>query len=178
MLTRQFTNDPEQPGFGYTFWEDRSLGVPAFSHGGSMTGYGAFLYLIPQHRIGVFIAFNQESTSLSTAAVSRLVAELFPGAGKPALRPRYTGPDDAERFAGTYASSIHNHRDPTRGWRRIPMQVTVNDSGQLVFQRQTATRVGPAMFQMADGVLVTFRQDALRRITHMFVNQAVFERIE
>jgi CubicO group peptidase (beta-lactamase class C family) len=176
MLTRQFANDPELPGFGYTFWEDRSFAVPGWSHGGSMEGFGAFIYVIPQHRIGVFIAFNQESSTLSTAALSTLITALYPAARSP-LRPRYTGADDAARFAGKYASSIHNHREPTRGWQRVPIDVTVNDSGQLVFQRQRANRVGPAMFQMPDGVLVKFRQDERGRITHMFVNQMVFERI-
>jgi sorbitol-specific phosphotransferase system component IIA len=55
--------------------------------------------------------------------------------------------------------------------------VTVNDSGQVVFERQAATRVGPLVFQRQDGVLVTFRENARKEITHMFVNQASFERI-
>jgi CubicO group peptidase (beta-lactamase class C family) len=178
MLTPQFTNHPEQPGYGYTFWEDRSFGIPAFSHGGSMTGYGAFLYVIPEHRFGVFIAYNQESSVLGHAVVSKLVTALFPGSGTaPRLRSPYPADADIGRFAGSYASTLHNHRNPDRGWRRRPFDVTVNDSGQVVFEGQSATRVGPLVFQRPDGVLVTFRENARKEITHMFVNQASFERI-
>lgn len=178
MLTRQFSNDPEQPGYGYTFWEDRSFGVPAFSHGGSMTGYGALLYLIPEHRIGVFVAYNQESSKLGTAVVSALITAIFPGsAALPALRAAYTANADIARFAGAYANTMHNHRNPDLGWRRRPFDVTVTDSGQLVFDRQLATRVGPLTFQRPDGVVVTFRESASGEITHMFVNQDAFERL-
>jgi hypothetical protein len=55
--------------------------------------------------------------------------------------------------------------------------VTVNDSGQVVFNQQPARRVGPLAFQRADGILVSFRENARKEITHMFVNQAAFERL-
>lgn len=178
LLTRQAGNDPEQPGFGYTFWEDRSFGPSAFSHGGSMTGYGALLYLIPEHRLGVFVAYNQESSTLGTAVVSTLVASLFPGSkGSPALRTAHAENADIARFVGRYANAMHNHRDLDRGWRRRPFDVTVNDSGQIIFDNRPATRVGPLAFQRPDGVLVTFREGANKEITHMFVNQDAFERV-
>lgn len=179
MLTRQYGNDPEQPGYGYTFWEDRSFGIPAFSHGGSMTGYGALLYLVPQHQLGVFIAYNQESSELGTAVVSALVKSLFPAsAARPALRDTAAANTGAARFAGEYANAIFNHRNPDQGWRRRPFRVAENGSGQLVFEGQVATRVGPLAFQRPDGVLVTFSENSRGDITHMFVNQAVFERLK
>jgi CubicO group peptidase (beta-lactamase class C family) len=178
MLMRQSSNDPEQPGYGLTFWEDWSFGIPAFSHGGSMTGFGSFLYLVPEHQIGVFIAYNQESATLANAAVSTLVKALFPeSAQSPKFRAGYDGDADLARFAGTYANAIHNHQDPARGWRRRPFEVEVSDSGEVVFERVAARRVGPLAFQRPDGILVTFREDAQHRITHMFVGQTVFERI-
>ena len=143
-----------------------------------MTGYGALLYLIPEHRIGVFVAYNQESSTLGTAVVSAIIASLFPrSAASPALRAAYGADDDIERFRGVYANAIHNHRNPELGWRRRPFDVTLNESGQIVFQNQQATRVGPLAFQRQDGVLVTFRENAGKEITHMFVHQDAFERI-
>lgn len=178
MLTRQFTNDPQQPGFGFIFWEDRSFGVPAFSHGGSMTGFGALLYVIPEQRFGVFIACNQETGDLANAAVSKLVTSLFPKTQIAAAPLARFAAADAARFAGQYANAMHNHADPTRGWRRSPFDVTVNESGDLVFNGEPATRVGPLAFQRKDGVLITFRENAAKAITHMFVAQAAFERIK
>ncbi|MGE3527228.1 MAG: serine hydrolase domain-containing protein, partial [Gemmatimonadales bacterium] len=178
MLTRQYTNDPDQPGYGLTFWENWSYGVPAFSHAGSMTGYGAFLYLVPEHHLGIFLAYNQESGVLPNAVLSRLMGALFPGSPQPpALRPRITGGIDLARFAGHYANSIYNHGNPTQGWRRRPVDLTVNEDGALVFQGAPAYRVGPLTFQRDDGVLLTFREDAQGRIQFLFVNQAVYEKL-
>jgi CubicO group peptidase (beta-lactamase class C family) len=178
MLTRQFGNDPGQPGFGFTFWENWSFGIPAFSHGGSMSGFGSLLYLVPEHRFGVFIAYNQESADLANAALTALVAALFPeSTAPPVLLPQFTADADLARFAGTYADAVHNHRNPDQGWRRRPFDVAVSDSGEVVFDRLAARRVGPLTFQRPNGVLVTFRENARQEITHMFVGQAVFERI-
>lgn len=178
MLTRQFTNDPEQPGFGITFWENRQFGVPAFSHGGSMTGFGALLYLIPAQNFGVFIAYNQESETLANAVVSLLVSALIPGSGaNPLSRAPLAVISEVERFAGSYADAVYNHRNPYEGWWRRTVAVSVDDAGQLVFQQRSATQVGTMAFQRPYGSLLTFREDAQGQITHMFLNQTVYERI-
>lgn len=178
LLTRQFSNDPAQPGYGFTFWENRSFGIPAFSHGGSMTGFGALLYIAPEYRLGVFIAYNQESDTLANAAVSKLVSTLVPESStRRVLREPVLADSQVARVAGTYADAIHNHRNPDQGWRRRAFAVSVNDSGQLVFQGTAARRVGTMAFQRPDGSLITFRENAKGEITHLFVNQAVYERI-
>jgi CubicO group peptidase (beta-lactamase class C family) len=178
MLTQQFTNHPDQPGYGFTLFEDISYGIPAFSHGGSMTGFGAFLYLVPEHRLGVFIASNQESGSLAHVAIARLIGAVFPEqAQRPALRERLPGRADVSRFAGRYANSMYHHTDPTRGWRIQPFDLTVDAEGRLVFDGAPAFPVGPLTFQRDDGVLLTFRENSRGEITHFFVNQTVYERL-
>ncbi len=178
MLTRQYTNHPEQPGYGYTFFEDRSFGVPGWSHGGSMTGYGSFLWLAPEHDLGVFIAYNQESDRLASVVLSRLVAALFPDRrAEPELRARWTGPLALERFAGRYANSMHNHTNPTVGWRRRPFEIEVTADGGIVFQGAPAYPVGPLSFQREDGQLLTFEEDGTGAVRYLFVNQTVYERL-
>lgn len=179
MLTRQWTNHPEQPGYGYTFWEDRSYGIPAFSHGGSMAGFGSFLYLIPEHDLGVFIAWNQESGSLANAVLTGLVDALFPGrAESPALRPRLDRRVDLSRFTGTYANSMHHHTNPDEGWRRQELELEADEAGRLVFGGEPAFPVGPLAFQRDDGLLITFREDEGGEILYMFVNQTVYEKLD
>lgn len=179
MLTRQWTNDPSQPGYGYVFWEDRSFGIPAFSHGGSMTGYGAFLYLVPEHDLGVFIAFNQESGSLPVAVLSGLMDALFPARpDAPELRPRLDDPVDLSRFTGTYANSMYHHTNPDEGWRRQPFELGTDGGGHLLFGGEPAYRVGPLAFQRDDGLLITFREGERGHIVYMFVNQSVFEKLD
>ena len=179
MLTRQWTNHPDQPGYGYTFWEDRSYGIPAFSHGGSMEGYGSLLYLVPEHDLGVFIAYNQESGSLPNVVLTGLVDALFPGRPDgPELRPRLTEAVDVSRFTGTYANSMHHHTNPAEGWRRQPFELEVDAEGRLVFQGEPAFPVGPLAFQRDDGLLITFRENERGEIVYMFVNQTVYEKLD
>ena len=179
MLSRQWTNHPDQPGYGYAFWEDRSYGIPAFSHGGSMEGYGSFLYLVPEYDLGVFIAYNQESGSLPNVVLTGLVDALFPGRPDgPRLHPRLTERLDVSRFTGTYANSMHHHTNPEEGWRRQPFELEADAEGRLVFQGEPAFPVGPLAFQREDGLLITFREDERGEIAYMFVNQTVYEKLD
>ena len=178
MMTRQFTNHPDQPGFSFTMFEDRSYAVPGFSHGGSMAGFGTFLFLVPEHRLGVFVATNQESGTMATVALTALMKALFPGAMTSAqlLMRLENGPDPA-RFAGRYANSMHHHTNPETGWRRQVIELAKDSSGRLMFGGAPAYPVGQLAFQRDDGVLLTFRVDGRGEITHFFVNQTVYERL-
>ncbi len=177
MLTQQHTNHPDHPGYGLTFIEDPSHGVPAFGHGGSMTGFGAYLYLVPELELGIYLSYNQESGVLPEAAISRLIAVLAPGrSSTPELRPRYEQAVDLSRFAGTYANNMHHHTDPSTGWRRRPLMVETNDLG-VVFKGKQAYPVGPLDFQRDDGVLLSFRENSRGEITYLLINQTAYERI-
>jgi len=178
MLSRQFTNHPDHQGFSFTLFEDLSYGVPAFSHGGSMAGFGVFLYLVPEHRLGIFVASNQESGAVANAVLRTLTDSLFPGHPPArAQRPRVALESGAGRFAGRYANSMYHHGDPTRGWKMQPIELTVDGRGRLTFDGAPAFPVGALTFQREDGVLLTFRENAAGAITHFFVNQTVYERV-
>lgn len=179
MLRRQFGNDPRIPGFGFTFWEDRTFGVEAFSHGGSMTGYGCLLYLVPQHDVGVFVAYNQESDRLGNAAIEALVRSFLPGARSGAeVLPTLQGPVDVSPFAGTYAESTYNHTRPELGgWRKRPFVIIAGGDGNLHLGDQTLRPVDRLVFQGEDGPLLVFREDTDGRVTHLLVRQKVYERL-
>lgn len=179
MLHRQFGNDPRLPGFGLTFWEDRTFGIEAFSHGGSMTGYGCFLYLVPDHDLGVFVAYNQESDRLGNAAIDTLVRSFLPDArSDPEALPTLEGPVDASPFAGTYAESTYNHTRPELGgWRMRPFAITADEGGNLHLGDRTLRPVDRLVFQREDGRLFVFREDTDGRVTHLLVRQKVYERL-
>lgn len=178
MLSRQFTNHPDQPGYGFTFFEDRSLGVPGFSHGGSMTGYASFLFLVPEHRLGIFVATNQESSAITQPLSAALIDAFFPGHGPATpMRPRLTGRVDVSKFVGRYANSMYHHTDTTTGWRPRPFELRADSLGRLVLDGQPAFPVGPLTFQRDDGVLLTFRENARGQVSYLFINQSVFERL-
>ncbi len=179
MLSRQYGNHPELPGYGLTFWEDTAYGVDAFSHGGSMTGFGSYLYLVPAENLGVFVAFSQESGRLADQVISRLVATaLKDKVRKPEIRPRFSGGIELSRFTGSYADNMYNHSNPGQGWRRRPFELEADGKGNLVFNQRPAHPVAPLIFQRDDGLLLVFRENAVGEITHLLVRQTVYERLD
>ena len=177
MLTQQHTNHPDHPGYGLTFFEDRSHGVPSFGHGGSMEGFGAYLHLVPEFDLGIYLSYNQESGVLPDAVLTRLMAELFPDRSSGhELRPRVEKPSDLARFAGTYANNMYHHTNPMTGWVPRPQEIKANDQG-IVFKDKLAYQVGALDFQRDDGVLLSFREDAQGEISYLFINQTAFERL-
>lgn len=178
MLSRQFTNDPDQPGYGYLFFEDEWNGITTFSHGGSMEGFGAMLYLVPEYDLGIFIACNQESSAVIDPVIERLLGALFPTAHPKPLRHRYRGDIDLSRFTGTYANNMYHHGDPDTGWKRRPFELEATDEGALMFDGAPAWPVGPLTFQREDGLLLSFRENDEGEIAYLFVKQAAYEKLE
>lgn len=178
MLSRQHTNHPEQPGYGYALFENDWNGITTFSHGGSMTGYATMLYLVPEYDIGIFIACNQESSAVIDPVLAGLLGALFPDARPPVLRDRYEGRLDLSRFTGTYANNVYHHGDPDTGWKWQPFELEATGEGALMFDGKAAWPVGPLTFQRDDGLLLSFQANEAGRITHLFVRQAVYEKLD
>ena len=174
MMTRQFTNHPDQPGYGLTLFEDPNYGVPAFSHGGSMTGFACFLYLVPEERLGMFVAYNQESGQLGGLAMEAVVDHyLSERKHKPGPKPRVDGVA-LDRFVGEYANNGYNHSQAERGgWRRRPFTIAKGEGGALMFQGRACFAVGELAFQSDDGLLLTFLADGDGAVTHLVVQQTV-----
>ena len=143
-----------------------------------MAGYGSFLFLVPQHRLGIFVATNQESGAVAQPLISALVDALLPGHGAAnPIRPRLNHRMDVTKFVGRYANSMYHHTNPSTGWTPRPFDLRADSLGRLVFDGQPAFPVGPLAFQRDDGVLLTFRENARGQVTYLFVNQSVFERL-
>lgn len=180
MMQQQYTNHPLLPGYGYGFWENSDYGISAFSHGGSMTGFGSMFYLIPEHKIGVYICYNQEASNLSEVVLSTFVGHVFPEIlEKNQLRkPRLKSKLNLERYMGTYANNMYNHSKPElRGWRKRPFELKADENGQLLFGQKPYYPVEQLVFQRNDGLILVFRENENGEITHLFVKQTVYEKL-
>lgn len=177
MKQRQFSNHPDLPGYTYLMFEDRDYGVEAVSHGGSMTGYAALMYLIPDRGLGIFIALNRESGAFIRGVMEPLMERITGGRPAPALRKPVPAPGLAA-YAGVYASSMHNHTRPeSGGWERHPF-VLQSEDGRLIVEGRDLVPVGEDLFQRGDGRLVAFRRDQAGKISHMFIRQETYERLD
>jgi CubicO group peptidase (beta-lactamase class C family) len=184
---RQFGNHPCLPGFTWLLWEDTTYGINALSHGGSMTGFACFMYLLPANEIGIFVAVNREDGSMVHAILSPLVEMLLrTGAVDASLEESFTrAPErqpsvrvDVPRFLGMYADSGYNHSRPQNGgWSKDPFEVIADAHGRLMFGGLPCEPLQPLLFERKDGLLIAFRENEKGEITHMLVRQSVYEKL-
>lgn len=178
MHRTHFRNDPRLLGFAYGFFEQQLRGHRALQHSGSMDGYWAGMWLWPEHRMGLFLAYNREVGSLEQRVVRRLAARTLPALdaldteGTPWTRPRVRG--DLTRFAGRYRSDVWCHScTGERGYVPRAFDVEVADDSTISFWGGEWAQVEPLHFRVMNGQLeygelyVAFRADATGRITHL-----------
>jgi CubicO group peptidase (beta-lactamase class C family) len=119
MQSRQFAQHPAVSGFGYGFWEDRHVSPRAVLHNGGGKGYKALIYLIPERRVGVFLAYNladqHEDGELVDAFISQFRAAFVP-------RSEPTSPSPPTQFAPSAVDAIVGHYRYVRRARHGPEQ--------------------------------------------------------
>jgi CubicO group peptidase (beta-lactamase class C family) len=102
MQRQQFTHHPRLAGRGYGFHERFENGQRVIAHAGGLRGFGSYLFLLPRHRLGVFIAYNRVEEKFHEEFVKRFLDRYFP-VGAPA-NPSPDRRGDTARFTGSYRS--------------------------------------------------------------------------
>lgn len=105
MHQQHFTHHPKLPGTAYGFHERFENNLRMIGHAGSMPGYSSSLTLIPEKNIGIFTAFNNRSSNLPDAVLTRFFDRYFP-------TPEQTSAEvsiniDLQRYTGTYQDLEH-----------------------------------------------------------------------
>lgn len=150
-------------------------------------GYSALLTLIPQKRIGIFVACNTEAgaSGLAEAVKTAFFDTYFPSTVKPTLpaTPNPT-PSSLLMFAGKYRSIIYCHTCvPRAEYEPRPFEVKVTDDGMLSFLNGKWKQIGPMLFILADGprmgkVLFGFKRNSKGELAYMFYDSFhVFEKV-
>lgn len=178
MLSQHHTNHPVIPGWTYGLQESRKInGEGGLEHGGSMDdGFSSFMYLMPQHRIGIFMAGTIESTNIYDIVKESFVKQYFPVKEKSAVNP---GKEDLkkklDRFEGSYRWDpyCHSCKDSSAYYAQS-VKITATNEGMLSFWGGKWIQVSPLLFQLVDGplagqVYVAFREDINGKITHFFL---------
>jgi CubicO group peptidase (beta-lactamase class C family) len=143
-------------GYGVNVGEWR--GLQSVSHGGSRSGYGSFIRMVPARRCGVVVLANRTGVSLTRTADAAIEAALklppAPAAPGPTGVPMSAA--DLTRFVGTYS----------QGSRQITI---VSKDGKLLLQ-QGAREVAMVKFgdlEFAAGTRYVFVADASGAITFL-----------
>lgn len=179
MLSQQFSNHPDLPGYGFGFFTERRGDLRIAHHGGNMEGYISLLLLLPDEKVGLFVAANREDGRLPEGAKQWLLQTFYPEAVETTKAPPRPADVDVSRFTGKWISTLRCHGCSARDsfhWRADPIDVTDDGAGNLRIRDALAEPVDRLVFQREDGPLVAFREDASGRVSHMFIRQSVYER--
>lgn len=181
----QFTNYPGFPGFAYGFWEDLRNGQRAIHHGGDMLGFTTEMYLLPQHNLGFFVAYNRNQeagggpANLRDLLTEKLMNQWFPQEERE-KEASVTVPlkIDTTVFEGKYANNLYCHTCfDGQGWGWRLTSLKSGGPGVLIGSRRWLA-VGPLLFQEENGSQrIAFRAGKFGQITHLIVGNTVHEKL-
>lgn len=183
MHQRQATNHPMLRGRAYSFSEWLENNQRAIWHDGGMPGVNSRLFLLPEHNLGFFIAWNNNAGQLKLQFTSKFLDRYFPDETVPT--PPQPSPDfaaDTARYTGYYHDnrcSRHTLEKTVTLFEQIPIRA--NPSGALDYGTSGQWQlmpVEPLLFQWSDGDgYVAFREDPRDHITHMFIGTGSYEKV-
>lgn len=186
MHARHFANDPRLIGFTYGFFESRRNNVRAIYHGGSMDGFSALMYLLPEQRIGIFIAANRETSGLQDRVKDEFLDHYFPVKDtSDKTQPGSQLAERLERFAGRYRNDVYCHScaEGNRGYVPSAFEIKVNDDGTISFWGARWRQVEPLVFRLVGGqldtgeVIVVFRENQKGEIEFMLNGTVAHEKL-
>ena len=184
MHRRQFSQHPRIAGIGLGFWERFQHGERGLWHDGDAAGFASLLYLVPERRIGYFLAFNSRSGNRARREILAALLDRdlppFPRHVPPAVdtRPeRFTS-----RFAGTYVDARHGHRTMERlaALARFT-SITASGAGELRHEGARYVTLEPGLFEREDGDgRLAFGTDPAGHVTQLFEARSIartYERV-
>jgi CubicO group peptidase (beta-lactamase class C family) len=178
MQAPQLTMHPRLPGFGLGWQESDANGEHVVEHGGDVAGFATLMTLLPERRVGLFVASHREGSDLRYRLRRAMLDRFFPRLTLAPVVPLHHDADRAARYAGHYraATVCHSCASP------MPVNevdVVANHDGTLSFRDASWVEVAPAFFRTVDGSRrLGFRTDAKGRVTHLTAGSfQVMERV-
>jgi CubicO group peptidase (beta-lactamase class C family) len=187
MQRRHFTNDPRLSGVAYGFFEEIRQRRRVLWHNGGWFGFASQLLLLPDERIGLFIAENSLEPGLYLEVTKRFLRNYFPVAeeAEPPLVP-FPAQNEVGRFVGHYRHAHYARRTLEKiGTFLDQAEVIDNRDGTFTFASprdpEEASRwrpVGPLLFErIGEEERIAFREDDRGRVTHLLVGPSLFEKL-
>ncbi len=110
MVAPATTSVPALNRMALGFYQQRVNDVVAIGHGGDLGNFHSYVWLIPEHNVGVFVSVNSAGTHLAPYALRRALFEqfvdrYFPAADRAPLQELATASEHARLLVGSYFSS-------------------------------------------------------------------------
>jgi CubicO group peptidase (beta-lactamase class C family) len=197
MQQQHYTDHPKLPGVCYGFHERFRNNQRILAHSAIFYGYTGLLALIPEQKLGLFIAYNRFMPKLHEQFVNQLIDRYYPAPEKPTPQPIANAQVRSRRFVGTYRNVEYSHHTLSK-LASLLKQVSVgaDENGILEVDFPPGffvtlppqddpthlIEVEPLLFyRTSDDDYVAFSIDEHDRITYMFhpldLGPASFERL-
>ncbi len=171
------TNDPRLSGIAHGFIEQTFQGQRTIGHGGGIVAFNSLMVLVPEHGLGLFIAFNTLAGAAATVDVAAAFFEHRYGAdGVPVeviTSPSVHRPDVVGGYRPTRAA--HTTLDKLAGLLQAA-SITHAGDGALLARNlglPGATRwvpIEPLVYrEVESGDLLVFQEDGNGRIVRALV---------
>jgi CubicO group peptidase (beta-lactamase class C family) len=110
MFAPATTSVPGLNRMALGFYQQRVNDIVAIGHGGDLGNFHSYLWLIPEHNVGVFVAVNSAGTHLAPYVLRRALFEqfvdrYFPAADRAPPQELPTASEHARMLVGSYFSS-------------------------------------------------------------------------
>ncbi len=184
MQRQQFTHHPRLAGRGYGFHERFENGERVIAHAGGLRGFGSYLFLLPRHRLGVFIAYNRVEEKFHDEFVKRFLDRYFPAGAS--ANPSSERRGDTTRFTGSYRSLRYLSLRSFEKLMSLFYDYRVTTDGSTLTVRYPNDfressqweEIEPLLFRRVgeDGYLA-FRENGRGEITHMFIGTEAYEKL-
>ncbi|MDA1909354.1 beta-lactamase family protein [Bacillus cereus] len=153
MQKTKFALHPKYPNmtYGFEFFSPQSHnGQYVFGKGGNIPGFSSLMWLIPDHKIGVFVVTNKDSSALPVEVFDDFMNEYFPDKTK----PEYLKPNEEElkKFEGVYRDlrlkNLMSHVNISEG------KLYVSDKA---YGKQELKQIDPLLFEDEKGNYMAFK---------------------
>ncbi|MEC3196883.1 beta-lactamase family protein [Bacillus cereus] len=153
MQKTKFALHPKYPNmtYGFEFFSAQSHnGQYVFGKGGNIPGFSSLMWLIPEHKIGVFVVTNKDSSALPVEVFDDFMNQYFPDKTK----PEYLNPNEEElkKFEGVYRDlrlkNLMSHVNISEG------KLYVSDK---VYGKQELKQIDPLLFEDEKGNYMAFK---------------------
>ena len=152
MQQQHATMHPRMPGWGYGWQLGDTNGRRIIAHGGDIGGFSTQMVLLPDERMGFYVAHHIEGTNLRFTVERAILDHYFPdrrSAGVP--KPQKENAKQLRRFAGKYRANNFCHSCSDGGPNVQDFEVKAKEDGTITVWDQAWIPVEPLYFATQDG---------------------------
>jgi CubicO group peptidase (beta-lactamase class C family) len=170
-----FRHNPKAGAMCYGFMELERNGKRLVGHGGDTLWFHSLLQLIPEHKVGLFVSYNTETSGGAREdLLDAFMRRYFPKPDPPRSKAAGDFRERAKRLAQEYGITRYPHSGVGKLLALAGvLKISVNDDDTITISRgDTARRyveIEPYVFRELDGPRkIVFQEDDNGRIGYLF----------